>query len=235
MVGEPCGASGLWSGVSGVPGLGVSIPRPAGGPRLAEWDRHCRPEGSQAQPTGPPARRELGARSSSCRSSGRSTASQGSSQPSRHSGHSSSGRRSDSGLSGSGQGSQAGRRRGAAAAPRREGGRRAGRRGEGCGPASLPPPCHCVCTCGDPVPPKPVRRVMFSDESCSCSDEERLRSLPAKGPPVLPARGGGVTREGSAGEEESSGCCSASPVPSHYKSPKDVDGDYSYAYRSASH
>lgn len=70
---------------------------------------------------------------------------------------------------------------------------------------------------------------MFSDESCSCSDEERLRSLPAKGgPPLLPARG--VAREGSAGEEESSGCCSASPVPSHYKSPKDVDGDYSYAY-----
>jgi len=31
-------------------------------------------------------------------------------------------------------------------------------------------------------------------------------------------------------EEESSGCCSASPVPSHYKSPKEVDGDYSYAY-----
>jgi hypothetical protein len=31
-------------------------------------------------------------------------------------------------------------------------------------------------------------------------------------------------------EEDSSGCCSASPVPSHYKSPKDTDGDYSYAY-----
>merc|ERR1719350_2692298 len=31
-------------------------------------------------------------------------------------------------------------------------------------------------------------------------------------------------------DEESSGCCSASPVPSHYKSPKEVDGDYSYAY-----
>ena len=60
---------------------------------------------------------------------------------------------------------------------------------------------------------------MFSDESCSCSDEERVRSLPAK-----------TGAEGR--EEESSGCCSGSPSPSHYKMPKDVDGDYSYAYRS---
>ena len=153
---------------------------------------------------------------------------------------------------------------------RREGGRHRGRRGveHHHGPSSLsPPPCECVCTCGDPVPPKSVRRVMFSDESCSCSDDEKVKSLPVHmssdsstrgmgrggserlccGPPSLPSRGQSVRmlkeeerRELSVKEEmeeirrndeESSGCCSASPVPSHYKSPKEVDGDYSYAYR----
>ena len=94
---------------------------------------------------------------------------------------------------------------------RREGGRHRGRRGvenPHHGPSSLPPPpCECVCTCGDPVPPKPVRRVMFSDESCSCSDDEKMKSLPVHmssdsstrglgrserlccGPPSLPSRG----------------------------------------------
>ena len=89
---------------------------------------------------------------------------------------------------------------------------------------------------------------MFSDQSCSCSDEDRMHSLPVGserrrtgccGPPSLPARGHGVRGGGreeghgvrGGGREGSSGCCSASPVPSHYKSPKDVDGDYSYAYR----
>ena len=157
---------------------------------------------------------------------------------------------------------------------RREGGRHRGRRGgenHHHGPSSLPPPpCECVCTCGDPVPPKPVRRVMFSDESCSCSDDEKMKSLPVHmssdsstrgsgrgggacerlccGPPSLPSRGQSVRslkeeerrelqvkedemEEMRRVEEESSGCCSASPVPSHYKSPKEVDGDYSYAYR----
>ena len=151
---------------------------------------------------------------------------------------------------------------------RREGGRHRGRRGvenPHHGPSSLPPPpCECVCTCGDPVPPKPVRRVMFSDESCSCSDDEKMKSLPVHmssdsstrglgrserlccGPPSLPSRGQSARslKEGERrevqvkemeemrrNEEESSGCCSASPVPSHYKSPKEVDGDYSYAYR----
>ena len=102
---------------------------------------------------------------------------------------------------------------------------------------------------------------MFSDESCSCSDDEKMKSLPVHmmtsdrgrserlccGPPSLPSRGQSVRslKEGERRElkvkeeveemrrndEESSGCCSASPVPSHYKSPKEVDGDYSYAYR----
>jgi len=107
---------------------------------------------------------------------------------------------------------------------------------------------------------------MFSDESCSCSDDEKVKSLPVHiysdsstrgmgrggserlccGPPSLPSRGQSVRmlkeeerRELSVkgemeeirrNDEESSGCCSASPVPSHYKSPKEVDGDYSYAY-----
>lgn len=81
---------------------------------------------------------------------------------------------------------------------------------------------------------------MFSDESCSCSDEEKMRSLPVHiservrptsccNPPRLPDRGNHHSHRGEK-EEESSGCCSASPVPAHYQSPKEVDGDYSYAY-----
>jgi len=89
---------------------------------------------------------------------------------------------------------------------------------------------------------------MFSDESCSCSDDEKMKSLPVhiserRGgggggersccnfAPILPMRGHSMreSRE-ERREEESSGCCSSSPIPNHYKSPKDVDGDYSYAY-----
>ena len=87
--------------------------------------------------------------------------------------------------------------------------------------------CECVCTCGDPVPPKPVRRVMFSDDTSSpCSPCSCHKSLP----PVPSA------------SSSASCCCSpqceavqAGPedaVPSnHYKSPHEVDGEYSYAYR----
>ena len=94
---------------------------------------------------------------------------------------------------------------------------------------------------------------MFSDESCSCSDDEKMKSLPVHvsegrrsggccGPPSLPTRASLHTSRGEERreeewrreerrEEESSGCCSASPVPSHYQRPKELDGDYSYAYR----
>ena len=74
------GSSGLWAGVSGVPGLGVSIPRPASSCLDSEWDRHepgrnaATPAGSRNIP-----RPALSPRSSSCRSSGRSTGSRGSS------------------------------------------------------------------------------------------------------------------------------------------------------------
>merc|ERR1712001_733849 len=289
--------SGLWSGVSGVPGLGVSIPRPHQS-LLEEWDRHdhCDNRSShrrRSEVVGGRVElpRVLSPRSSSCRSSGRSTGSQGSSSAITSGGssggsakYSSQSRRSDSGFSGGGGGPgsrSSGRSRGdqsqskalssSGRSSRREGGRHRGRRGvenPHHGPSSLPPPpCECVCTCGDPVPPKPVRRGMFSDESCSCSDDEKVKSLPVHmssdsstrgmgrggserlccGPPSLPSRGQSVRmlkeeerRELSVKEEEmeeirrndeeSTGCCSASPVPSHYKSPKEVDGDYSYAY-----
>lgn len=260
-------ASGLWSGVSGVPGLGVSIPRPRHG-ALEEWDRHDRGESQRSgrrrsEMVGSRVElpRVLSPRSSSCRSSGRSTGSQGSSSAVMSGGssggsakYSSHSRRSDSGFSGGG-----GRQRqeeshnhhhhqskplsSGGRSSRREGGKRS-RRGE-----AAPSPCECVCTCGDPLPPKPVRRVMFSDESCSCSDDEKMKSLPVHvsegrvrgerccGPPSLPMRGHSMRgvreeerKEEERRDEESSGCCSASPVPSHYQRPKDVDGDYSYAY-----
>ena len=81
-----------WNGVSGVPGLGVSIPRSLSSSRpvssLDEWDRHDRTRqvGSRSSAgmsgfTGVKVDipRVLSPRSSSCRSSGRSTGSRGSS------------------------------------------------------------------------------------------------------------------------------------------------------------
>ena len=91
-------SSHLWNGVSGVPGLGVSIPRSLSSSRpvssLDEWDRHDRRQsvkkegqvGSRSSAgmssfTGVKVDipRVLSPRSSSCRSSGRSTGSRGSS------------------------------------------------------------------------------------------------------------------------------------------------------------
>ena len=105
---------------------------------------------------------------------------------------------------------------------------------------SLPVTCECVCTCGDPVPPKPVRRVMFSDDTCSCHDDQadNIKSLP-----VIPSATSPTTssssptscccspRDCGPGEVEGEGeSCSAVPS-NHYKSPHEVDGEYSYAYR----
>ena len=96
--------SGLWAGVSGVPGLGVSIPRSVSSSRpvssLDEWDQHdlhsLHSRGQHAASAVTSDRRastrhvsskaalprvasSMSPRSSSCRSSGRSTASRGSS------------------------------------------------------------------------------------------------------------------------------------------------------------
>ena len=117
--------------------------------------------------------------------------------------------------------------------------------GKDSGHVSLPTSatCDCVCTCGDPVPPKPVRRVMFSDDTCSCSSEsDHLKSLPVFNNDHHPQ---------SSSSQDCCGCNSSrfetrederrnndfafrsiSPVPNnHYKSPHEVDGEYSYAYR----
>ena len=91
-------SSHLWNGVSGVPGLGVSIPRSLSSSRpvssLDEWDRHDRRQsvkkesqvGSRSSAgmssfngVKVDIPRVLSPRSSSCRSSGRSTGSRGSS------------------------------------------------------------------------------------------------------------------------------------------------------------
>ena len=91
-------SSHLWNGVSGVPGLGVSIPRSLSSSRpvssLDEWDRHDRrqPVKKESQVGSRSSAgmssfngvkvdipRVLSPRSSSCRSSGRSTGSRGSS------------------------------------------------------------------------------------------------------------------------------------------------------------
>merc|ERR1719187_45655 len=101
------------------------------------------------------------------------------------------------------------------------------------GPTSLPVTCECVCTCGDPVPPKPVRRVMFSDDTCCC-EEDKLKSLPVfteshsshdcccSSPRFAP--------DHEEGHTHGPDFCSASVPNNHYKSPRDVDGEYSYAY-----
>ena len=113
------------------------------------------------------------------------------------------------------------------------------------GHASLPPAtCECVCTCGDPVPPKPVRRVMFSDDTCSCDTDSDTPTNLHKSLPVTPgfsepSRGDccgcSSSRLESREEERRShdtAFRSISPVPNnHYKSPHEVDGEYSYAYR----
>merc|ERR1712018_191550 len=84
-------SSHLWNGVSGVPGLGVSIPRSLSSSRpvssLDEWDRHDRRQVGSRSSAGMSSftgvkvdiPRVLSPRSSSCRSSGRSTGSRGSS------------------------------------------------------------------------------------------------------------------------------------------------------------
>lgn len=109
--------------------------------------------------------------------------------------------------------------------------------------------CDCVCTCGDPVPPKPVRRVMFSDDMCAgCGESagstssDRLKSLPIfPPPPPHPS-----DHPSPSCSSSSPDCCScredeiqnhesavfdSGAANSHYKSPHEVDGEYSYAYR----
>lgn len=111
--------------------------------------------------------------------------------------------------------------------------------GKESGHVSLPVTCECVCTCGDPVPPKPVRRVMFSDDTCSCdSQADKLRSLPspplAEAPPGCCGCDSSSRFESREDERRSNDAAfrSVSPVPNnHYKSPHEVDGEYSYAYR----
>ena len=115
--------------------------------------------------------------------------------------------------------------------------------------------CDCICTCGDPLPPKPVRRVMFSDDTCQCDSADNLKSLPVFNdpshhhdhhhPPPSSSSSSGASQGGCLGcsssrfetrEDERRnnefGFSSLSPVPNnHYKSPHEVDGEYSYAYR----
>merc|ERR1711892_851388 len=269
--------SHLWNGVSGVPGLGVSVPRPrssAPGYSLDEWDRH----------------------ENGCRSSGRSTGSRGSSALSQGLSNGSSAssakysNRSDSVFSvhaplpriqsplrGSQERGGTGRtiiphsqydhhhhnhhhnQYGHHAQPtshhqpksiqnpvksfHRSSNDRpnAKRKGNGhshssteCGPTSLPVTCECICTCGDPIPPKPVRRVMFSDDTCCC-EEDKMKSLPvfADSPPphdCCCSGSHGFAPEQGEGQTNESDFCSSSVPTNHYKSPRDVDGEYSYAY-----
>jgi len=75
-----------------------------------------------------------------------------------------------------------------------------------------------------PVPPKPVRRVMFSDDTSSaCSCHNSL-------PPV--SSSSCCSPQYEADQEPQEGLfSSSSAMPSnHYKSPHEVDGEYSYAY-----
>ena len=107
--------------------------------------------------------------------------------------------------------------------------------GKESGHVSLPVTCECVCTCGDPVPPKPVRRVMFSDDTCSC-DSDKLRSPPPVSPVSPDCCGCSSSQRFESREDErrsnDAAFRSVSPVPNnHYKSPHEVDGEYSYAYR----
>jgi hypothetical protein len=108
--------------------------------------------------------------------------------------------------------------------------------------------CDCVCTCeeGRPGPPRTgppgrpgpparpgrtSRRVMFRDE-CDCEDraDRHQRTANTAAPDISGGRGGPGRR---------CDCCPIVPPPKtgsaaqeeHYQSPKDVDGDYSYAYR----
>ena len=98
--------------------------------------------------------------------------------------------------------------------------------------------CDCVCTCDenskqqqrrsskDPSV-RSSRRVMFRDE-CDCDNsqdwDERTETAAAA---VM--RGGG-----RGGPGRRCDCCpqqQQQQQEEHYQSPKDVDGDYSYAYR----
>ena len=84
---------------------------------------------------------------------------------------------------------------------------------------------------------------MFSDDTCSC-DSDKLRSLPS--PPSFSDQHTSPPSPGCCGCDSSSrfesrederrsndaAFRSVSPVPNnHYKSPHEVDGEYSYAYR----
>ena len=79
---------------------------------------------------------------------------------------------------------------------------------------------------------------MFSDDTssspCECEQADRMKSLP-----VIPSSNPAsccCSKQCSAGQAEEEGeaglFSSSSALPSnHYKSPHEVDGEYSYAYR----
>ena len=84
--------------------------------------------------------------------------------------------------------------------------------------------CDCVCTCGgegEEDPPTRTaggnrrhRRVMFTDEcNCDAWDEDEDEE------------------KGWDDEGRGEGCSECAEQDLHYQSPKEVDGDYSYAYR----
>jgi len=73
---------------------------------------------------------------------------------------------------------------------------------------------------------------MFSDDTCCCEEDKQLKSLPvfteshSSHDCCCPSPGFAPDHE----EGQTNEFCS-SPVPNnHYKSPRDVDGEYSYAY-----
>ena len=84
--------------------------------------------------------------------------------------------------------------------------------------------CDCECTCGgegEEDPPTRTaggnrrhRRVMFTDEcNCDAWDEDEDEE------------------KGWDDEGRGEGCSECAEQDLHYQSPKEVDGDYSYAYR----
>jgi len=101
------------------------------------------------------------------------------------------------------------------------------------GLTSLPVTCECVCTCGDPIPPKPVRRVMFSDDTCCC-EEDKMKSLPvftdSHSSHDCCCSSSRFDPDQEEGQTNESAFCSSTVPNNHYKSPRDVDGEYSYAY-----
>ena len=88
---------------------------------------------------------------------------------------------------------------------------------------------------------------MFSDDtSCSCHSDQQdnsMKSLPVFPPSSSSSSSSTVPPTTSSSSSPTSCCCSprdcgpgeggdCSAVPSnHYKSPHEVDGEYSYAYR----